>query len=423
MPDRGTEPVGGLAQEEEEEREPTNSLWQDLRALPREFWILFVGVFVNRFGSFVVPFMVFYFSERGFAKAVAGMGIMAYGLGGMTAVAFAGVLADRIGRRNTLCLSMFSSAAAIIVMSRMTSAETLIGIAAVVGFTHSLGHPATGALLADIVPPHLRVRAYATIRVAVNFGFACGGVAGGLLATISWDYLFWGDAATSVVYGIIAIYFLPHGIRAGKKEAGWSEAIPIIRKDKPFLSLIVANFFAAVVMWQASSTYAVKVESAFNTEVYGWLLALNGIMIVFLEIPLTGITTRFSPRRMMAVGYMLCGIGFSLNMISDSLFILALSMAVLTLGEMTYMPVSSAYVASLAPEKMRGRYMGAFGLSWSVSVLLGPLLGMLVYTWAPNAVWIGCGILGGIAAAVILWTGDPDSAEENSDAKAPPSPS
>jgi hypothetical protein len=35
----------------------------------------------------------------------------------------------------------------------------------------------------------------------------------------------------------------------------------------------------------------------------------------------------------------------------------------LTLGEMIAMPISSNYVASLAPDDMRGRYMGVLGFS------------------------------------------------------------
>jgi hypothetical protein len=33
------------------------SLIQDLRALPRSAWILFLGTFLNKFGTFVVPFL------------------------------------------------------------------------------------------------------------------------------------------------------------------------------------------------------------------------------------------------------------------------------------------------------------------------------------------------------------------------------
>jgi len=46
---------------------------------------------------------------------------------------------------------------------------------------------------------------------------------------------------------------------------------------------------------------------------------------------------------------------------------------VLTLGEMIAMPISSNYVASLAPDDMRGRYMGVLGFSWNTAVGVGPM--------------------------------------------------
>src|SRR6266540_6462832 len=39
----------------------------NLRAMPRVAWVLFAGTFVNRFGSFVITFLVLYLTDRGFS--------------------------------------------------------------------------------------------------------------------------------------------------------------------------------------------------------------------------------------------------------------------------------------------------------------------------------------------------------------------
>ena len=36
-----------------------------LRSLPREAWFLYLGTFINRFGSFVIPFLTIYVRQRG----------------------------------------------------------------------------------------------------------------------------------------------------------------------------------------------------------------------------------------------------------------------------------------------------------------------------------------------------------------------
>src|SRR5437762_4352893 len=88
------------------------SLTENLRALPRGAWILFFGTFLNKFGTFVVPFLAIYMTRLGYSAGQAGLPIAAYGIGTLGACLLGGSLADRIGRRKTIVLSMFSAAVA-----------------------------------------------------------------------------------------------------------------------------------------------------------------------------------------------------------------------------------------------------------------------------------------------------------------------
>ncbi|MGH2765558.1 MAG: MFS transporter, partial [Actinomycetota bacterium] len=85
-------------------------LLRSLRALPRPVWWLYAGSFVNRFGSFVAVFLVLYLVDQGFSVGRAGLVVAAYGVGGLGAAVVGGYLADRLGRRNAIALSMFSAA-------------------------------------------------------------------------------------------------------------------------------------------------------------------------------------------------------------------------------------------------------------------------------------------------------------------------
>jgi MFS family permease len=107
----------------------------------------------------------------------------------------------------------------------------------------------------------------------------------------------------------------------------------------------------------------------------------------------------------MAVGYLLMGAGLVLNAWFHTLPALVIGMIVFTFGEMTFAPVAGAYVASLAPLRMRGRYMGAWGFSNSLSLMLGPGLGMMVFARSPAALWLGCGGLTVLAALTIATNG------------------
>src|SRR5437667_6648880 len=92
------------------------TLLASLRTLPRPAWILFFGTFLNKFGAFVVPFLALYLTRRGYSLTDAGMAIGAYGVGNWIASLIGGHLADTIGRRKTIVLSMFSAAVAMMLL-------------------------------------------------------------------------------------------------------------------------------------------------------------------------------------------------------------------------------------------------------------------------------------------------------------------
>ena len=86
--------------------------------MPPAAWVLFGGSFVNRFGSFVLVFLVIWLTEEGYSPAQAGAAVSAYGVGALGASLLGGYLADRIGRRNAIAVSMFSAAATMLALSQ-----------------------------------------------------------------------------------------------------------------------------------------------------------------------------------------------------------------------------------------------------------------------------------------------------------------
>ena len=89
------------------------TLRRNIKELPRPAWLLVAGHFVNWFASFAIVFLVLYLTKRGYSFAAAGAAVAAYGLGEMITGGLAGHLADRLGRRNTMAISMFGSASPI----------------------------------------------------------------------------------------------------------------------------------------------------------------------------------------------------------------------------------------------------------------------------------------------------------------------
>src|SRR5262245_49608871 len=70
--------------------------------LPRAFWALWTGAFVNRLGTMVAPFLAFYLTGvRGLSVGATGAVLALFGLGSIFAHVIGGVLTDRVGRRAT----------------------------------------------------------------------------------------------------------------------------------------------------------------------------------------------------------------------------------------------------------------------------------------------------------------------------------
>lgn len=380
------------------------TLRQGIRALPRPVWILCAGTFVNRFGSFVAVFLVLYLRDRGYSIAESGLVVSFYGIGNVVAAGAGGWVADRFGRRNALALSMFSSAATLLLLSQAGSLPLIIVLTTLAGLTGEMYRPAAAALLTDLTPAGERLPAFALNRLAINAGFAAGPAVAGLLAEHSFFLLFLGDALTSAAFGVISLAALPEGVRVPRGEERRGEAIRTMFHDRVFLFFLVSSVLGAFVYFQSQTTFPLHVQaSGLSDADYGLLISLNGLAIVLFELPLVSITQRFPYRPVLSLGSILVGLGFALNAVANDLPELALTVLIWTLGEIIYAPVASAYVADLAPERLRGRYQGAWGLMWGLAFVLAPGLGAAILAWSSDGLWLVCGLLGLVSAALLSW--------------------
>jgi MFS family permease len=376
-----------------------------LRTFPAAAWILFGGVFINRFGTFVTPFLVIYLTRLGNSVAQAGVALGAYGAGHIVASSLGGHLADRIGRRNTIVLSMFGSAAAMLALSQARSFGAILAIAFAAAAMGELYRPASHALIGDLIAPEHRVVAFGLYRFAVNLGFAAGPALAGFLAERSFFYLFLGDALTSMGYGFIALFALPHGLRTYSKTERAGEALRIAARDVPFLVFLAATLCYGLIEMQTLSTFSLYVTEVFHsTRVYGAILSLNGVLIIFFELFITNLTQRLPPRPVIALGYFLGCFGYALTGLARTVPALAATAVIWTLGEMVSSPMAGAYVSRIAPENVRGRYMGMMVSMWSIAMFIGPMAGTLIFQRNPNVLWIGAGALGVISASLLLYT-------------------
>jgi MFS family permease len=240
---------------------------------------------------------------------------------------------------------------------------------------------------------------------AINFGFAIASVVGGYMAKRNFGALFIADAATTLVLAFIVWRAIPESrpTVTSTGEAPKTEGTvfsPFF--DRKYLPFLFLNFLVALLFFQHASALPDDMRSkGLTTEEFGWAMATNGVLIVLLQPFALKWAERFSHARILAVASALTGIGFGLTTFATTLPLYALSVSVWTLGEIFFAPVNAALVAAMSPTALRGRYQGAFHLTWSLSSMVAPLTSAsLLPVIGHRALWFGClGIGLGVAVA------------------------
>jgi MFS family permease len=365
--------------------------------------VLFGGTLVNRIGSFVLFFLILYVKQKGYSATMAGLALSAYGVGGVLASLAGGYLADRIGRRNTIAISMFATAVIMMALSRADGFIMIAALTALLGLSAELYRPAASALLADLTEPAARVTAFAVYRIAVNLGVAVGPAMGGLLADRSFTLLFAVDAATSALFGVIALVALPAVSLHAEAELERRPSWPVIRADRGFIMFLLASLLGGAVFMQFNGALPLQIRAlGFSNSTYGMMMSINGAIVLLCELPLTSVTRTRSARRVMALGLVLIGAGFAMTGMRASLGFLVASVVVWSVGEIVFVPVAAAHVANIAPVDMRGRYQGAWAVMWGVSHILAPAVGAALFDFNPGLLWPLCAVAATSAAVVVL---------------------
>ncbi|HCP62570.1 MAG TPA: MFS transporter [Actinobacteria bacterium] len=381
--------------------QPRRTMRQNLKELPAQAWLLTIGATINRFASFATVFLVLYLRSHGFSLPKAGAAVAAVGIGELVASVLGGHLADRIGRRNTIALSMFCSAASMLALSQVRPFLAILAVAFLAGTFAELYRPAGAALVADVVPEGQRVTAYAVLRFAINLGFAAGVATAGLLADHSFFLVFATDAASSIIFGVIALLSFPDNRSPAGTQGEGRGGYRRILSDRAFAFFLVASALVALVYFQQQTTLPIHVlRQGLSKTDFGLLLSLNGLIVVVFELPISVVTMRVPARQALSVGFLLIGLGFALTAVAHSMPMLFVTVGVWTVGEMISAPVGYAYVADLAPKELRGRYQGLYGLFWASGTVTGPILGGLLFTVSANGFWALCGVLGLAASAL-----------------------
>ena len=382
------------------------------RAYPRQFWLLFWGMLLSTIGSSMIwPFLMIYASERLNLPLTQTASLVTINSTASLIMTFAaGQITDRVGRKMVMVVSLLSNAVVYLFLSHAGTYTQFAILMVMLGASNPLYRVGADAMMADLISPDKRADAYSVLRMSNNAGVAIGPSVGGFLAAASQYLAFYIASAGLFIFGLLILFFavetLPEEDKqeSAKKEERWGGYDRIFR-DWPFLTTtinITFGLITASLIWVLLPVYATKVIGI-PKQLYGFIPTTNALMVVFLQVLVTQWTKKHSPLRMIALGMSFYAIGVGSVILGTGFWGFWISMVIISIGELIIVPTASTFVANLAPADMRGRYMGIYGLTWSLSIGIGPLLGgFLSDSFGSVATWYGGFVIGVISTAIFF---------------------
>ena len=236
----------------------------------------------------------------------------------------------------------------------------MIWVAAfLVGLLGDLFRPAVQATVADLLQPGERVRAYGLLFWAINLGFSVSTVSAGVLASIGYGLLFWLNAGTSVIAGLVIWAMVPESRPVLDEGAARRPLLPVALRDTVFLLMILIQIGYATIYFQGYSTLPLAMaDDGLPSQTYGLVIALNGVVIVLVQPFLGKWLVKLDRPKLLAASMLVVGLGFGLGAVVHSWWGYGLSVVVWTIGEIGFAAVIGAVFADLAPVDLRGALHG-----------------------------------------------------------------
>jgi len=352
--------------------------------MPKIVWLLVIGMVVNVTGSsFLWPLNAIYIHDHlGKSLSIAGIVLMLNAAASVVGNLYGGHLYDKIGGFKSVMLGIGITFISLIGLTFWHGWPHYVIFLIMIGFGSGVVHPAMYAMAGTSWKSGGR-KAFNAMYVAANIGVAIGSALGGLVASFSFNYIFFANMVFYFVYFLIAFF--------GYRSISDSEVRPtsIIQEKKRFaisknlisVLIISTGFFLcwiAYVQWQTTiATYTQEINISLSQ--YSLLWTINGALIVLAQPVLSIFTKRVkSLKTQIIIGLFVFIAAFSVASISELFIGFVTAMVIMTVGEMLIWPAVPTIANDLAPKGKEGFYQGVVNSAATCGRMIGPLLGGLI---------------------------------------------
>jgi MFS family permease len=385
--------------------------------IPQTIWFLAIVNLINRCGGLVIGFIALYMTQHlqiGIEKA--GYAMSCYGVGTLIGVYLGGRLSDRFGYFGVMLVTLAGNGLILLAILLARDFYTVCAMVFLLGLIGEAFRPANSVSIVRNSTPETFTRSISLYRMSANIGWAIAPVLAGTLVFFGWHWLFIVDGLTCITAAGFLLFYRKHlNLKVPtQQQENQEQAVVEVPEQKPlrdapfrwFLLLTVLN---AVVFMQLLWTIPIFFKEVFlwNEQQIGLIVALNGLIVFLVEMPLIfRIEGKRSNLGMIGIGlilYMLAYLSLILpwySTVAALFFIFFIS-----IGEIFVMPFSSNFTMQRAGQKNQGQYTALYIMGYSMANTLAPLFGTQIIAalgwsvlWAIIMVlalfsWVGCRLL------------------------------
>lgn len=302
-----------------------------------------------------------------------------------------GYLTDRFGRKIIILITLFSWSLIFLGFAFSQSLVVFGILSAANGLGRSFFEPATQALMIDYTEQSKKRRLFSVRYTAINVAAVIGPLVGVWISALASPQLpFIITAVMYAVYGIALLFILksvtPQHRTAAPKRIG--DVFKVVFSDKKLLYLLAGGILISIGYSQFDSTLPqfVNMTVEDGVKLYSALIAINAIVVLVLQLPLSMISERISMLHTLVIGILFFALGFVLFNLADSWTSFIVAMIIFTIGEIFAFPMMNALIEEIAPEHQKATYLGASQLK-NMGGFIGPILGGWLLIYAQPAVF------------------------------------
>jgi predicted MFS family arabinose efflux permease len=376
--------------------------------LSGQIWLLALSMFINRSGSMVLLFTSLYLTkELGMSISQAGFIMSAYGIGGIMGSFAGGWFSDKKSVFKVMFWALFFAGLFLFCLPFTRNPVLIALLIFLNAFFADLYRPANSKSIALFSQKSNRTRSVSLVRLAANLGFSIGPAVGGFIAFyLGYTWLFVLDGATSWVAAALVWFGFPK--EAPKPQHHENDALdkPSVSayRDKYFLLFVALTAVYGTCFFQLFASipqFFSKVSQYSETEI-GWLLGLNGFIVVVCEMPIVAwLEKSGKPFRSIIAGVICIPLAF-FTLWSSQPYVLgaAVYTLLITLSEILAMPFLMNLALNRGQGSRQGEYSALFSIAYGIAVLVAPSLGLGLADWL-GFDWM-LGIISGMSLALAL---------------------